>query len=146
MKGQASRLLRVLALCSASAGAVIPLVTIAATGEEAGGWGYAFLASAAAIYGFDRFFGLSTGWMRYMSTALRLQERLATFQIEWMALEATRTTDPPGHADVQEALRLLATFLRQVHDIINNETSTWMAEFESALADLDRQASSTSPP
>jgi hypothetical protein len=42
--------------------------------------GYVMLALAAACVGFDHFFGLSTGWMRFMVTEMSLQQVLAEFQ------------------------------------------------------------------
>jgi hypothetical protein len=50
----------------------------------------------------DRLAGLSTGWMRYVMTAMRLEEQLVTFQFEWtrLKMEAAREPRAPaGSAD-----------------------------------------------
>jgi hypothetical protein len=40
------------------------------------------LALAAACIGFDRFFGISSGWMRSMTTAQALERRLEQLQYD----------------------------------------------------------------
>jgi peptide chain release factor 2 len=70
-----SRGLRLLAILLVTAGALQPLLDAAAPGPSRTAWGYVLLALAAACIGFDRFFGLSSGWMRSMTTAQSLERR-----------------------------------------------------------------------
>src|SRR4029450_13093645 len=64
-----SRGLRLLAILPVTAGALQPLLDAAARGPSRTAWGYVLLAPGAACIGFDRFFGLSSGWMRAMPWA-----------------------------------------------------------------------------
>jgi hypothetical protein len=45
------------------------------------------IGAAAGFNLIDRLAGLSTGWMRYVTTAMRLNEELVEFQFEWNRLE-----------------------------------------------------------
>src|SRR5215216_7334055 len=88
-----SRGLRLLAILLVTAGALQPLLDAAAPGPSRTAWGYVLLAMAAACIGFDRFFGLSSGWMRSMTCAQALEQ----LQYDWAAecaRSAARTVDP----------------------------------------------------
>jgi hypothetical protein len=63
----------------------------AAPGPSRTAWGYVLPALAAACIGFDRFFGISSGWMRSMTTAQALERRLEQLQHDWAA-ECARTS------------------------------------------------------
>lgn len=105
-----SRGLRLLAILLVTAGALQPLLDAAAPGPSRTAWGYVLLALAAACIGFDRFFGLSSGWMRSMTTAQSLERRLEQLQYDWAAecaRSASRTVDPK---QVQNRLALLRAF------------------------------------
>ena len=92
-----SQWLRIIVIFNAAAGALCPLID--ATGVflskqpgvdsfTLGKWGYVFIALAAAIAGFDRYFGLSTGWMRFIVTQLSLERILQEFHYDWASLLA----------------------------------------------------------
>lgn len=137
-KKSASRLLRALAVLLASAGGLIPLANVT-TGQSVSGWGYVLLAGAGVCFGFDRFLGLSAGWMRDMTTAQRIQRRLQVFQFDWTALDAERAlggTDVP----VEPYLTLLRGFATDLSDLMIEETSEWVSEFQSGLQVLEAQA------
>ena len=105
-----SRGLRLLAILLVTAGGLQPLLDAAAPGPSRTAWGYVLLALAAACIGFDRFFGLSSGWMRSMTTAQALERRLEQLQYDWAAecaRGASRTVDPK---QVQNRLALLRVF------------------------------------
>ena len=92
-----SRGLRLLAIVLVTAGGLQPLLDAAAPGPSRTAWGYVLLALAAACIGLDRFFGISSGWMRSMTTAQALERRLEQLQYDWAsecARSATRTVDP----------------------------------------------------
>ena len=102
----------------------------------------------AACIGFDRFFGVSSGWMRSMTTAQALERRLEQLQYDWAAecaRSAARTVDPK---QVQNRLALLRSFSDDVAALLQQETAEWMLEFQSNLLRLERSngASSGSVP
>jgi SMODS and SLOG-associating 2TM effector domain 2 len=126
-----SRGLRLLAIALVTAGALQPL-----------------LAMGAACIGFDRFFGVSSGWMRSMTTAQALERRLEQLQYDWAAecaRSAARTVDPK---QVQNRLALLRSFSDDVAALLQQETAEWVLEFQSNLLRLERSngASSGSVP
>jgi hypothetical protein len=133
-----SRGLRLLAILLVIAGALQPLLDAAAPGPSRTAWGYVLLALAAACIGFDRFFGLSSGWMRSMTTAQSLERRLEQLQYDWAAecaRSASRTVDPK---QVQNRLALLRVFSDDVAALLQQETASWVLEFQSNLLRLER--------
>jgi ABC-type multidrug transport system fused ATPase/permease subunit len=133
-----SRGLRLLAILLVIAGGLQPLLDAAAPGPSRTAWGYVLLAMAAACIGFDRFFGLSSGWMRSMTTAQSLERRLEQLQYDWAAecaRSASRTVDPK---QVQNRLALLRVFSDDVAALMQQETAEWVLEFQSKLLRLER--------
>jgi hypothetical protein len=133
-----SRGLRLLAILLVTAGGLQPLLDAAAPGPSRTAWGYVLLALAAACVGFDRFFGLSSGWMRSMTTAQALERRLEQLQYDWAAecaRSASRTVDPK---QVQNRLALLRVFSDDVAALLQQETASWVLEFQSNLLRLER--------
>ena len=133
-----SRGLRLLAILLVTAGGLQPLLDAAAPGPSRTAWGYVLLALAAACIGFDRFFGLSSGWMRSMTCAQALERRLEQLQYDWAAecaRSATRTVDPK---QVQNRLALLRVFSDDMAALLQQETASWVLEFQSSLLRLER--------
>jgi hypothetical protein len=56
--------------------------------------GYLFLALAAAFVATDKFFGFSSGWIRYIRTGQVLMKELAEFRMDWAMLMAKRGEPP----------------------------------------------------
>jgi hypothetical protein len=136
-----SRGLRLLAILLVIAGGLQPLLDAAAPGSGRTAWGYVLLGLAAACIGFDRFFGLSSGWMRSMTTAQALERRLEQLQYDWAAecaRSATRTVDPK---QVQTRVALLRSFADDVVALMQQETAEWVLEFQSNLLRLEPSAS-----
>jgi hypothetical protein len=139
-----SRGLRLVAILLVIAGGLQPLLDAAAPGSGRTAWGYVLLALAAACIGFDRFFGLSSGWMRSMTCAQALERRLAQLQFDWAtecARSAARTVDPK---QAQTRLLLLRAFADDVAALMQQETAEWVLEFQSDLLRLERSSGSGS--
>ena len=77
----ASQLLRAFSIFFAIIGTLCPLIDATKILDKLviGQWGYIAFALAAAFIGFDRYFGLSTGWMRFISTQLSLEKLLKEY-------------------------------------------------------------------
>jgi hypothetical protein len=135
-----SRGLRLLVILLVTAGGLQPLLDAAAPGPSRTAWGYVLLALAAACIGLDRFFGLSSGWMRSMTTAQAVERRLEQLQYDWAAecaRSASRTVDPK---QVQNRLALLRAFADDVAAQMQQETAEWVLEFQSNLLRLETGA------
>ena len=72
-KARWSRSLRALAAILATLGGAIPVAALAAGKPVYGNWGFVLLALAAGTLAYDRFFGYSSAWLRYMATAINLR-------------------------------------------------------------------------
>jgi SMODS and SLOG-associating 2TM effector domain 2 len=131
-----SQWFRGLAIALAAIGGLFPLVDAATQGSEMalGQWGYVVIALAAALVLYDRFFGLSSGWMRYMLTELSLQRTLREFQYDWNILVAQQTSP---QNDPLPLLRRLKDFSLQVETLIKQETDAWVTEFRTNLSELE---------
>jgi hypothetical protein len=133
-----SRGLRLVAILLVIAGGLQPLLDAAVPGPSRTAWGYVLLALAAACIGLDRFFGISSGWMRSMTCAQALERRLEQLQYDWAAecaRGASRTIDPK---QVQTRLALLRAFADEVAELMQQETAEWVLEFQSNLLRLER--------
>jgi len=89
--------------------------------------GYLAVAVGGVIYLFDKVFGLSKGWIRFMTTLIRIQNRIRSFQMAWIEGMATET----GSA---ARVTLMHEFIADINKITESETIQWAAEFENSLA------------
>jgi len=103
-----------------------------------------FLAGlAAALISLDRFGGFSTGWIRYVRTRDAIRRALVEFQID-MELARLRIfgLNPAGQTATPEQIEQLILrvreFLVSVETEVAQETQQWVMEFESNLAQLEK--------
>jgi hypothetical protein len=134
-----SRFLRIAAITFATIGAAVPFVT-ALIDDLALEWGYLAFALAGAAMAFDRFFGLSSAWMRYLLAEMALQRILQDMRLQRTALHAARAGRAASAAEIQAELRLLATAAHAVHAEVERETIAWVSEFQSNVAELSALA------
>ncbi|WP_254552452.1 SLATT domain-containing protein [Kitasatospora sp. MMS16-BH015] len=138
-----ARLLRLGAGLFAAAGVTAPVVALTGLADRAADWGYVSLALAAACVGADRAFGLTSGWMRDISTSQALQRRLEAFQFDW-ASECVREVLGPTEGTAGEAaercLGVLRRFCEDVSDMVRTETAEWMLEFRASMTQLPTQS------
>ncbi|MEY9849427.1 SLATT domain-containing protein [Streptacidiphilus sp. MAP5-3] len=138
-----ARLLRGLAALLAVGGAVLPMVALTGVWRAGQDWGYVLLLLAGCSLLADRVFGLTSGWMRDVSTAHALQRRLEAFQFDW-ASECVREVLGPTEGTASEAaercLGVLRRFCEDVSDMVRSETSEWMLEFRASMTQLPTQS------
>jgi len=89
--------------------------------------GYLAVAVGGVIYLFDKVFGLSKGWIRFMTTLIRIQNRIRSFQMAWIEGMAA---EPGSTARVA----MMHEFIADINKITESETIQWAAEFENSLA------------
>ncbi|MBW8091177.1 MULTISPECIES: SLATT domain-containing protein [Streptomyces] len=142
-KRRAARVLRLGAAVAAVVGGVLPLLDLIGTLDGGAGWGALALLLAAACVGGDRFFGLTSGWMRDMATAQAVQRRLEALQFDW-ASESVREVLGPAEGTASEAvercLSVLRRFCEDVSELVRAETAGWMVDFGSGSAPLFAQS------
>lgn len=152
-KRRGARLLRLGAAFGALAGAALPLIDLASaadgTVDGAAAWGFLALLLAAACVACDRYFGLTSGWIRDMATAQAVQRRLQVLQFDW-ASESVREVLGPADGTASEAaercLGVLRRFSDDITELVRSETADWMVEFRSGPAPLGMQATTIAGP
>ncbi|MGK5497325.1 SLATT domain-containing protein [Streptomyces sp. URMC 125] len=142
-KRRAARVLRAGTVAGAAAGAALPLLELAGAVPGAAAWSFLALLGAVVCTGCDRFFGVTSGWMRDMATAQAVQRRLEVLQYDW-ASECVREVLGPTEGTASEAaercLGVLRRFSEDVTELVRGETAVWMAEFRSGPAPLHTQS------
>ncbi|WP_300454519.1 SLATT domain-containing protein [Accumulibacter sp.] len=141
-----SRLLRFLAILFGILGGLAPLVGGAYLFGDAGNgkpalanatqWGYILIALAAASMLFDRYFGFSSSWMRYMTAQMALQRSLEKFQLSWRLWRIKVSGTQPSDEQQAAAIGLLTAFQQEVGDLVEQEFQAWIAQFKEQLAEL----------
>ncbi|MFJ9585707.1 SLATT domain-containing protein [Streptomyces acidicola] len=141
-KRRGARVLRAGAACGAVAGAALPLLDLTGVMGGVAPWGYLSLLLAAACVAGDRFFGVTSGWIRDVATAQAVQRRLQMLQFDW-ASESVREVLGPTEGTAAEAaercLGVLRRFSEDVTELVRAETAGWMVEFRTGAAPLGIQ-------
>ncbi|KQX09820.1 hypothetical protein ASC82_25990 [Streptomyces sp. Root431] len=147
-KRRSARILRVGTAAGVIVGAALPLLDVTGVAEGAAGWGYLSLLLGAACVACDRYFGLTSGWMRDVATAQAVQRRLQALQFDW-ASESVREVLGPTEGTASEAaercLGVLRRFSEDVTELVRAETADWMVEFRSGPAPLMLQSVGVAP-
>ncbi|WP_328707992.1 SLATT domain-containing protein [Streptomyces mesophilus] len=147
-KRRGARALRLGSALGAVAGAALPLLDLTSAVEGAAPWGYLALLLSVACIGCDRYFGLTSGWIRDVATAQAVQRRLGTLQFDW-ASESVREVLGPTEGTAGEAaercLGILRRFSEDVTELVRSETADWMVEFRSGPAPLVMQSAGVGP-
>lgn len=142
-KRRTGRVLRGGAALGVAAGATLPLLDLTEMVPGAAGWGYLSLLLGAACLAVDRYFGVTSGWMRNVATAQAVQRRLQRLQFDW-ASESVREILGPTEGTASEAaercLGVLRSFSEDVTELVRSETADWMREFAGAPAPLVLQS------
>ncbi|MFE9567405.1 SLATT domain-containing protein [Streptomyces sp. NPDC006692] len=148
-KRRGARGLRAGTACGAVAGAVLPLLDLTGALKGAAGWGYLCLLLGGACMACDRYFGLTSGWIRDVATAQAVQRRLGALQFDW-ASESVREVLGPTEGTAGEAaercLSVLRRFTEDVTELVRSETADWMVEFRSGPAPLVMQSLTAAAP
>ncbi|MGH9396694.1 MAG: SLATT domain-containing protein [Terriglobia bacterium] len=141
-----SRLCRGAAIIFIGIGSLLPLVGAASVGlgwdakKIPFGFGYVAFALAAGCLGYDKYFGLSTGWLRYIKTQLALEAGLDQLRLDWMSLIAKVQGNKPTPDQIQVLLKRLQIFVQFVDAQVQQETNAWILEFQTNLAELAKAA------
>ncbi len=106
---------------------------------------------SAAFIAFDKLFGLSSAYMRFISAELDLRAKRNAFSVAW-AKECIHAGANPTTDQVLACVDVLAAFLASIDGVVRDETQAWVGEFRGALSELEKSvesakaAGSTAPP
>ncbi|MEU8587091.1 SLATT domain-containing protein [Streptomyces sp. NPDC048664] len=148
-KRRGALLLRGGAAAGAVCGAALPLLDLTAVVGGVAPWAYLSLLLGAACVAADRFFGVTSGWMRDVATAQAVQRRLQALQFDW-ASESVREVLGPTEGTAGEAaercLAVLRRFSEDVTELVRAETADWMVEFRARSGPLGIQSTTVAAP
>lgn len=154
----ASKTCRLLGIIFGAVGTLIPLIQVAysnavqASGGGAmqsalaaklswlGQWGYVAFGLAAVALFWDRIFGFSSSWVRFIKTQLALEEARTELNYDWQLLMVryANATRLGNDMLAMQMVRRLRDFAREVHTEVRHETEAWVTEFQSNLAELEK--------
>ncbi|WP_420129827.1 SLATT domain-containing protein [Longimicrobium sp.] len=103
------------------------------------------VAVAAALFGLDKFFNYSSGWMRYVKTDLALRTAIGEFELDWQIARAAWGAAEPTLAQTADMLARCKAFAARVNAIESEETNLWIAEFQASLAQLGESVKTEKP-
>lgn len=128
-----SKILRAVSMVIGSIGALCPIMDGANLfgAIKLGNFGYVMLAIAGSIYFCDRHFGISKGWMRFISTQIGLENELRQFVLDWAIAGAE-------NKDTLEKLKMLRSFVIAINRMLQEETDVWVTEFRANLSELEK--------
>jgi hypothetical protein len=136
-KRRCARVLRCGALAGAVTGIALPLLDLTGVAGGIASWGCLALLLGVACVAVDRYFGVTSGWMRDVATAQAVQRRLQALQFDWAA-ESVREVLGPAEGTAGEAaercLGVLRRFSEDVTELVRVETADWMGEFRTGGA------------
>jgi hypothetical protein len=101
------------------------------------GWTIVLLGIAGCLLLLDRFYGFTSGWMRYIVAELQIRQIKEEFQLDWQTERAGWSTEPPTKEQVVQMLARCKAFTSQVNTIVREETNVWVQEFQTTIKYLD---------
>ncbi len=139
-----ARAARAAAMTGVAAAVTLPLLALVrgGGGPQAAAWGYLGLLAAALGAGADRWFGLTSGWMRDVATAQAVRRRLETLRFDWASenvREVLGPTDGTAGEAAERCLAVLRRFCEDVSELVREETTDWMLEFRAVPGPLRTQ-------
>jgi len=97
--------------------------------------GVAALACAGLLQVADRVFGLSSGWLRYMTTVTAMENRTRRFELEWAGYIIEKNGSIAA-GDIKPMFDLAKLFEDDVANLQADETAKWATEFSGGVAVL----------
>jgi len=144
VKSQMSTALRFVAIVLFVSGGLVPILKATLTRDtltklpfDFAEAGYLLIGIAAGSIALDRFFGYSTGWIRYMTTALAIDKSLEEFRLEWARNLAKLRGGLPNETQLDQLLLTCETFSLAIRSQVEQETKAWVVEFQTTLAQLE---------
>ncbi|MEV7287584.1 SLATT domain-containing protein [Streptomyces sp. NPDC093252] len=140
-----SRSLRALAGLLGIVGTLTPLVHAADPTLLQPEWGFVFLAAGAGCVLFDRIFGFSASWTRYIRTEIALQQVLKKAQSDFTQAYL-RSGETPSEKEQTALLVVIERLRGDAQRIMEEESATWVGYLSESMEELTRSTSSGSAP
>ena len=149
-----SQMLRFAAVAFSVLGGLVPLLMSVFASRPSWEWlkpfesvqfgqlGYLFLAVAGGLFLLDKYFGYSTGWMRYIVAMQAIEKAREMFRLDWAALSRALSKADPGTPAYEEAVGRMIQRVRaaivEVKEHSEKETQAWILEFQTNLAQFEK--------
>lgn len=139
---QFGRSLRVISILLVAFAGILPIINeiLGKDGTIHSLWSTLALSVAATFILLDRFYGFTTGWIRFLLAELQISQALETFQLEIEQQKLNWGHSEPTQEQAQAMLQQVQQFLKQIREIIHDETMQWATEFTEILKQIDEQA------
>lgn len=149
-------LLRVVSIASVTLAGIIPILSPIFK-NSAGNplidpiWSSVAVALGTASLGLDKFFGFSSGWIRYVTSALNVKGWMIEFKYDWELNRAMfiLNDNQYDHVEMQTLIMKCSAFASKISSAVQEETKQWAQEFQTSLGTLDqalKQQASTNQP
>ena len=142
-----SKSLRVLAIIFIGLGTLCPLIESTRVLDgvlELSRWGYVAFGIGGLFIGYDKFFGMSSGWIRYTLAIMEMNKATTQFDFDWKIKLAEIDEEELNKEQTISFLDLTKIYLNKISNIIHEETKNWAIEFESSLSELRKTNTSSS--
>lgn len=140
-KRTGAKAIRVLVILATAAAGIIPILTeIFRDDPISPAWASVALAVAGTLVLFDRFFGLSTGWLRFTNAMMKIRIAINGFDMDLAAARLAWGREGPDPRMVEEVVGRCRKLIATVNTVVLDETRQWDEEFRDALGKLDEAA------
>jgi hypothetical protein len=106
--------------------------------QDFGPWGYVLIGIGGGLLLFDRLFGVSSSWMRFIWAAFEIEALLDEFRMRWIRIGTTKpilgATDAKSPDTFQALITAAEEAINRIHAIVLLETSAWRSEFQGNIA------------
>ena len=137
-----SKRIRFFTILFITIGGIMPLVAVLEIPLHIRDWditrytisqfGYIALAIAGSLLLFDRCFGFTSSWVRFITAATNIQKLITEFDSQYMLALCIKTKDR-----CEKQLYCIKKFIVDVRGEIVKESAAWAAEYSSNLAMLE---------
>jgi len=140
-------LLRLNAMIFGTLGGVIPVISPIMKDDYqiiiSPGWSSVSIALTALLIGIDKFGDMSSGWVRYMLTAQKLNLIEESFKLDWEEQKRQWDDDGPTPEQIEAGLNKLKNTIMEINEVVQEETIAWAAEFLNSLREMEKAAKIT---
>ncbi len=137
-----SRSIRFFSILFFGLGGLFPLIG-AATDEGdlmhgIADWGYISLALAGILIMLDKFFGFSSGWIRYITTEMEIRKKIKEFEMVWNIDTLGLDLSNLETEIAKVLLKGMKDFALLIDELVKQETNSWAMEFQSNISELQK--------
>lgn len=144
-KGRMGRWLRYLAIVATAIAGIVPLLVSMEkfkTFNLDPAWSAVAIAVAGFLIGIEKFGGFTSAWIRFIQAEQKIISEHEAFKLDWER-EKLQLNNPLEKSDVLRMMGLAELFLAELRDIVSQETSKWVSEFQAVLNDVDANLKAT---